>query len=551
MYSYRVSDVEHESRMSPGETTTPQVQEESTRPSRRALLALGIAVCALYFAVEVYLLSGEIGFPLDDSWIHLQFARNLATGHGLSFNPGQLVPGSTAPLWTALLSMLFFLPGSPVLWAKLAGVVLFLAGGFATHRLGLALGLETRLATLATALTLATSWLVWSALSGLEIPLFILVSVWGIVLHLRERRDPARFPLSPVVLALAFLLRPEAVVLVLAAVVDRFLVFSRDSEGDLRWRPPSWRPLLLGLAIFVIVAAPLVLFNHWISGSMLPTTFGAKSGGLQRWVPEMGYLYTVFGIFFQAQPWMALFAGAGILALLGGVGGREDHGLLPALWLVGLPFAYGLIDPPGQFNLVGNFGRYFFPLFPVVVVLGMLGIQKSLGGLGTWLQAGSLRISLRVLGLLILVLPTLFELVQGAGRYGQSVLNVQESDVRVARWLEGRLSPEALLAVADIGAIKFFLPNRVVDLAGIGNPEIKSLGAEGFLAQHQPDYLVIFPNWYARLFDADDPFEIVREFPIEDNITMGGDILAVYSTPWTRYPLADVLPPPVGDRARE
>ena len=41
----------------------------------------------------------------------------------------------------------------------------------------------------------------------------------------------------------------------------------------------------------------------------------AKSGGVARWLPEMGYLYTVLGIFFQAQPWMTLFAGAGALVL--------------------------------------------------------------------------------------------------------------------------------------------------------------------------------------------------------------------------------------------
>ena len=37
------------------------------------------------------------GFPLDDTWIHLQFARNVAEGHGFSFNPGVLSSGSTAP----------------------------------------------------------------------------------------------------------------------------------------------------------------------------------------------------------------------------------------------------------------------------------------------------------------------------------------------------------------------------------------------------------------------------------------------------------------------
>lgn len=533
--------------MSPAEVSPSPEGVRSGRAGRRFLLALGFAVCALYLVVEVYLLSGFLGFPLDDSWIHLQLARNLAGGQGLSFNPGELVAGSTAPLWTALLSTLFVLPMSPVFSAKLAGVLLFLAGGFATRRLGLAMGLEPGAALLAAALTLATSWLAWSALSGLEISLFVLVTVWGMVLHLRERRRPNSIPVSLFVFALALLVRPEAVVLFLAAVADRYLTFRRERAGSLGWRSQNWRPLLLGFSALVILTMPIVLFNFWVSGSMLPTTFGAKSGGLYRWLPELGYLYTVFGIFFQAQPWMALFAGAGILVLLGDLGGREERGLLPVLWLIGLPFAYGLLDPPGPFNLVGNFGRYFFPLFPVVVVLGMVGIQKSLGGLGGRMQVGSLPVSLRVVGVTILFLPTLFELIQGAGRYGQNVLNVQESDVRVAHWLEGRLPAEALLAVADIGAISFILPNRVIDLAGIGNPEMKTMGAESFLRHHKPDYLVIFPNWYARLFDAEEPFEVVREFPIEDNITMGGDILAVYSTPWTRYPLHDVPATPDAD----
>ena len=38
-------------------------------------------------------------------------------------------------------------------------------------------------------------------------------------------------------------------------------------------------------------------------------------------------------------------------------------------------------------------------------------------------------------------MPTLIGLVQGAGRYLQSVANVEDSDVRVAKWLAERLPP--------------------------------------------------------------------------------------------------------------
>ena len=164
-------------------TTRPRL------PLRALLLLAGAVACLRYLLAEIARLKGGLGFPLDDSWIHLQFARNLAAGAGLSYNPGELVTGSTAPLWTALLAVLFVLPGSVVVWTKLLGIVLYLAGIDATWRLARELGVGRGLATLAAGLTLSTSWLVWAALSGMEVPLFVLLSLWGLILHLRERAD--------------------------------------------------------------------------------------------------------------------------------------------------------------------------------------------------------------------------------------------------------------------------------------------------------------------------------------------------------------------------
>ena len=56
--------------------------------AKRDLLIISIvyvAFCALYLAKM--LSATDPGFPLDDSWIHQVFAKNLATGHGFSFNP--------------------------------------------------------------------------------------------------------------------------------------------------------------------------------------------------------------------------------------------------------------------------------------------------------------------------------------------------------------------------------------------------------------------------------------------------------------------------------
>ena len=483
-----------------------------------------------------------MAFPLDDSWIHLQFARNLAAGEGLVFNPGKLVAGSTAPLWTALVSLVYFLPGNPVFWVKLLGVLLFLVGGWVTFRLGLELALPRSLAMLAAFLTVSTSWLVWSALSGLEIPLFVVLSLVAIELHLEERRDDERPPLSLLVMAIGALARPEALLLMALALADRLLCFERDSEGDLVWQRPgasSWWLVLLGIAVVLV---PMALFNWSVSGSVLPTTFSAKTPGMARWLPEMRFLHTVLGIFFKTQPFMLLLAGAGVLTMVGRLGGDKDRGLLPALWLVCLPLAYSLMNPAGGLTLVGNLGRYLFPLFPLLNLLGVLGLQALLGRFSGRVRVGKAVLSVRAVLLSILILPTLASLVQGAGRYAQGVMNVQDSDVEVAHWLEGRLNPDAILAVNDIGAIKYFLPNRVADLAGIISPEVRELGDKRFLDFHRPDFLVVFPSWYPVVTSDDSPFDLVKMFPIQNNITMGGDELGVYPTPWTRYPLREDRP---------
>lgn len=513
------------------------------------LLAAALLTCLGYLAVEVWLLSGDLGFPLDDSWIHLQFARNLAEGRGLAYNPGELVTGSTAPLWTALLALLFLLPGSVIVWTKLLGVALHLAGVAATWRLARELGLGRGLASLAAGLTLATSWLVWSALSGMEVPLFVFLSLSGMILHLRERADPERPPISAGVFAVAALARPEGLLLLVLALADRCLVFRREEGGTLSWDRPPLRRVLLGAALAALALAGPILFYRWAGGSFLPTTFAAKGGELRRFLPDLQYIHTILGILFRTQPYMVLLSGAGLVALIERLGTPRDRGLLPALWLIGLPVAYSTISPGGSSMLAGNFGRYYFPFFPVVAVLGVLGLERAAAALGPRLRAGRLLLPARALLIALILWPTLSSLVQGAGRYAQNVANVQDSDVAMARWLAPRLHPDAILAVNDIGALKFLLPNRVIDLAGIAHPEIRRevnrairerrpwepvIAAE--LERRKPDYLVIFPEWFPNL-SLDPRFRPLHGIPIRDNITMGGDDLVLYATPWTRYPL--------------
>ncbi len=541
--------------------------ETSIAPRRSLLpwvLLLGFLACLLYFGAEGSVLSGDFGFPLDDSWIHLQFAKNLAHGEGLSYNPGERVTGSTAPLWTALLALLFYLPGSVVLWTKALGLTLHLAGLVAIFKLGRELDLSEAGAAVATGFAAATSWLVWSALSGMEVPLFVFLSVGGLVLHLRERREASRPPLSLGVFGLAILARPEGALLLVLAVLDRLLVtFGRrtveneseeapEAPGALVFRPAAWRPAVFGLALAACALVGPLLFYKLIGGHFLPTTFSAKGADLHGFLPDLQYATAILGILFRAQPWMTLLAGAGVLALVECLGTSRDRGLLPALWLIALPLAYSTISPSGRGLLAGNFGRYYFPLMPIVIVLGVLGLERAAAALGSRLHFGSgagASLPLRAVLLVLLAWPTLTGFGQGALVFAQNVANVQDSDVRIARWLAPRLPAAAVLAVNDIGAVKFFLPNRVIDLVGIASPEIrveaatemsKGLDFESAMLlaieRRRPDYVIVFPSWFPAV-GRDPRFRLIASLEIPNNITMGDDSLGLWATPWTRAPL--------------
>jgi hypothetical protein len=108
-----------------------------------------------------------------------------------------------------------------------------------------------------------------------------------------------------------------------------------------------------------------------------------------------------------------------------------------------------------------------------------------------------------------------------------------------------------VLAVNDIGALKYLLPNPVVDLVGISSPDLRREVAADLasgrarsweqamlaaLARRQPDYLVIFPSWFPAV-DHLQGFRLLQRFEIPDNVTMGGNQIGVYATPWTRHPL--------------
>ena len=164
-------------------------------------------------------------WTLDDAYISFRYAENLVAGYGLVFNPGEVVEGYTNFLWVMLVAGLNLIGLGSVLGAKVLGGLAFAAliGLLAwAHRI--VPGLDERTSAVAALLTgtcgIGSRW----AMSGMEVPLVMLLIGSALLVHLRSRALPdakGLDVLTGLLAALAMMTRPDTALVFAAMWLDR------------------------------------------------------------------------------------------------------------------------------------------------------------------------------------------------------------------------------------------------------------------------------------------------------------------------------------------
>jgi arabinofuranosyltransferase len=472
------------------------------------LVALAATLPLAWLLLRERSIAGAAGFPLDDSWIHLHFARNLASGAGFAYNPGHPVSGSTAPLWTLLLGIGAAIAGASLVMAKTLGVASGVAAAVVVRRAAIAFGAAPATALVAAVGLLWTGAFAWGALSGMEVTLAALLVAVALLALARDATWT-----TAVAVALATLARPEAIVLAPLLALAR---------------PLTARRALLFMAVIAAVLAPFVAFSYATVGRPLPATAVAKiEGGLLGWLGGLREPAAVtwlarprdFGVewlrwLLTTHPLLPLALPAAVL-----VWRRSGRVLgVAALALIAHPLAMALLAP--YRGPAFQEGRYSTQLLPLAAVVLAAAPGKAV------------RVKPVVLGIVLLV--SLIALAPAAERYAWGVQNINAMQVHLGRWLDAHAPPSATLAVNDIGAIAFFSRRPVLDLMGLVTPEILPFRRDGetgvinYVAQRCPDYVVIFPTWFPRLAARTDLMSPVYAVRLQRNEVAGGPEMVVY-----------------------
>jgi arabinofuranosyltransferase len=501
------------------QTETPPAPPRLTQRLRDLWVPLVLISVGCLYAIRCCATNQDVAghaVGADDAYITYRYARNLAAGHGLVFNPGERAEGFSSPLYVlamtvpALAGLDAFTFSLAINYVASVATLLVLYGAL-SERFG------TRLAR-AGAYLFALSPSVWLWVSsGLETPFVVFFQVCIAVLvtrvaHEETARD--RRTLAVAVVAMTCL-RVDG--FVTAGLASTYL-FLRG-----RQRFGVQLAALTALTVGSIVAARLSYF-----GEILPLTYYAKV---------------------TSTPLRRLMVG---LRQLGGATAR--HGLLPYLLALASSAATLVKHSSSLRGLSSKLGftTYFSVLW-----------------LGYWLYIGGDHYEDRFLIVLIpMAMPLLLELVSLAehrvvqraflglvlavqlspivreARFGKSLAPKYDYRVEVGRYIKNAW-PNRLLAATAAGKIPYISGLPCIDMYGLTDRHIAHVAPLRFVPGHSKEdgeyVLSRRPDLIAALFDDDD-LRISDELTPERYRAAGYVIRLVVNTqPQSKAPLPDII----------
>jgi hypothetical protein len=454
----------------------------SNNISKKELWMIAAATGLMAF---IYLLASKltygIGFPLDDSWIHQTYARNLIEHGEWAFQPGVISAGSTSPLWSALLSPGFLVGLSPYIWTFFLGALIIFCLAMICEWTARNLIVSYHPKFPWVAFFIVFEWhLSWAAMSGMETLLHGLIVTTVLILLMT---NTPRYLTLGLLTGLATWVRPDGLTLI--GPVFLVILFSeKDAESRLK----AIGRYLIGFGSLFI---PYLLFNLYIGGTPMPNTFYAKQAEYASWQDRS--IFSRLGQMFQqllAGPGIALLPGVIIWIFLS-IKRRSWGSVSAILWCFGYFLLYVWRLP------VYQHGRYIMPAMPIFFLFGLLALlnfdQEKTFGRYHWIAQTSWRIITAVL---------LFAFVfMGSNAYAQDVAIIEGEMVVTAKWVSENLPQEAVLAVHDIGALGYFDDHEIIDLAGLITPQVipfikDETKIKAYLDEQGADYLIAFPDFY-------------------------------------------------------
>jgi len=524
------------------------------RRDSRAFLAWAcvatLATAALFYWPGREASGGDWPAPLDDVYIHYDFARSLASGHPFEWIAGQgYSSGETSPAYAFVLAI-GYVAGFHGLrlgvWAALLACASLVATMWMLRRVINDVVPGSHVSWLVAPLLLSSGTLDFACFSGMEVALFAVVA-GALVLAVERARAAGPIERSHrqwwvgVLGALLVLVRPESAIVVAVAT---FTVARRIGTSS-------------AVAACARVASPGALATLGVAAAnWLGTGETASAGALLKLLSSNPFATDVD----RARDYVVNI-GSFLLAMRHDLGTGTGHlaWLLPLLACASLASrktrALGALCLGGAlaFTLLVSWNgaaRYqnLRDYMPAVLLL----LFASALGLAVLTQPRPLRprVVARAFALAGIALALVgialgaSHVAEAAQLYARASRNIHDQQVTVGRRLAATSAPDAIVLVGDAGAIPYLSGLHAVDALGLGGyhrvPFVRAAVhgeaatlelIERLPEDLRPTVLALYPNWFPGITST---FGHERDrVTIEDNVICGGVTKVVYDADWS------------------
>lgn len=526
-------------RQPPSDTDQQTVSVQRWR-SLFVVIPISLALIVLVSFVVAPLLWGAnkpLVLPLDDVYIHFQYARQIAEGQVYVYNPG-LEPssGATSLLYPYLLAIGYRLGFTDLAlgwWAILIGTLALAGSSGLIMRLGMRAGLTIRAGVILTATFAFTGVVGWHFMSGMESGLlvfFMLLTLHALIIK--------HYPTAVMGAVLMAITRPEGAIMAVIAVPVMGIVFWGSVS---RWQRVTFIAPLAALGIQPLVN---LIFTGQAQAagssaksilSMVPPEFDVIAG---RVVANYVRLWWELLTGFSPREGLYLPVPLLVVALIGVIAimvrdRRWWIGLMVTGWLVVGTAAVATLDPA-----FWHFKRYQVPFMALLFALAGWGLawlyrHSRMAGWGTQIV---LLVSAVVSGALIF---------QPAYQLNISYLHQQQ--IPMAEWLRENTPSDAVVAVHDVGLMRYLGDRTTVDMVGLTTNGAADSWRNGpgalaeFMAAYepQPQYVASYTDALGLSYLVNTGLygETLAEFPVaiseRYNVALAGAHQGVWRIDWS------------------
>jgi hypothetical protein len=440
----------------------------------RALFLLVLAGFAVYAALFIYrtsfVISGERYFSLfDDAMVSMRYARNLADGYGLVWNPaGERVEGYTNPAWVLYMALVHLIPVSSSktsLFIQVTAAVLLAFNLYWVRRVALAVSSGSQAVAMG-AVVLTASYLPlnnWS-LQGMEVSVLVLLTsacAWLGIRCLETGTFPPRLYL---LLGLGTLVRPDMAVTFMA-----FLSYLAAAAPAHR-RKHLW----FGLLMLAVLGGAQTLLRLWYYGDVLPNTYYLKMTGVPLMLRISRGLAALLRFVWRANVLLVMLAFA--------VAARPDKRTWLLVWIVWTQMAYSVYVGGDAWEYWGGSNRYICIVMPAFFILLSRALYLLASALMNVVQVGgpaavpSARSVRWTFAVAIAVATVNMNSIYGVDALAEALLvraplhtgtgESNHREVEAALELRRLTTADATVAVTRAGTIPYFSDRIGIDLLG-------------------------------------------------------------------------------------